>query len=256
MTISNTTPTTSTTISIMMTTMTMIKTIKIVVIYLVPLLLFGGVGVSCLNMHMNINMKLSLDKSTLTKHCISALVALTCGPGQAALADTNTLQMAPVVEFKSEKSLTRIGTGLFSVEDLLAIKQKSKTTNERWTTLVNTLNEDIDKGDIDDAKRTIANQMLTLKVNIRELSKIASDGEEVIRDGKGSASFDYNTGQFNLKPMAKQGEQIFLQVNDIYYYAIKQAPTVAKVEVSKANDMFNVWYDTVNKALAAKGIPI
>ena len=68
--------------------------------------------------------------------------------------------------------------------------------------------------------------MSVIKVNLRELSKVASQGDAVIREKDGKASFDYALGSFNLKPMAKQAELITQKINDIYFGSINQGRVV------------------------------
>lgn len=160
------------------------------------------------------------------------------------------MMVAPKVELGTGRApVVRIGTGLYDKEELKAINEKALKTKARFTNMLEQVQQLVDEGKPADAKQVVQSEMSPLKVNMRELSKVASNGDAVIRSADGKASFDYNLGKFNLKPMAEKAEGVSQEINDLYYGSINQGPSAAKKDIEIATKLFDEWDTLVEAAL-------
>ena len=97
------------------------------------------------------------------------------------------------------------------------------------------------------------NNMNQIKTDMRTVSKALSGGDITVRDitkgGVDQPQFDYNTGQFTLKPLVAQAEDVFKIINDLYFAGIKAkvAPKALK-GLGDADALFGQWVDAVLEA--------
>lgn len=103
------------------------------------------------------------------------------------------------------------------------------------------------------AQSALDNNMNQIKTDMRTVSKALSGGDITVRDitkgGIDQPQFDYNTGQFNLKPMVAQAEDVFKPINDCYFAGIKaKAASRALKDLSEADGLFNAWLNAVQEA--------
>ena len=105
-----------------------------------------------------------------------------------------------------------------------------------------------------DAQATLSIYMGTLKSDMRQLSKIACDGDIYSRynenglSGTKEAKFDYNTGQFTLKPIAADAESVISAINDLYFNTVPTASTESIIdELKRAEDSFDDWFLLIEK---------
>lgn len=104
------------------------------------------------------------------------------------------------------------------------------------------------------AQSALDNSMNALKTDMRTVSKALSGGDITVRDttkgGVDQPRFDYNTGQFELQPLAAEAEEVFKVVNDLYFAGIKPKgdPAVALNKLAAADELFVAWRDMVATA--------
>ena len=103
------------------------------------------------------------------------------------------------------------------------------------------------------AQGALDTNMNQIKTDMRTVSKALSGGDITVRDitkgGIDQPQFDYNTGQFTLKPLVAQAEDVFKIVNDLYFAGIKaKAAPKALKGLSDADALFSAWVDAVLEA--------
>lgn len=103
------------------------------------------------------------------------------------------------------------------------------------------------------AQSALDNNMNQIKTDMRTVSKALSGGDITVRDvtkgGVDQPQFDYNTGQFNLKPLVAQAEDVFKVINDAYFAGIKaKAAPKALKGLADADAKFNAWLGAVQEA--------
>lgn len=102
-----------------------------------------------------------------------------------------------------------------------------------------------------DALAVLSNYMGTMKVDMRTIAKILSDGDIMVRSstkgisGTNEAAFNYNSGQFTLKPIAQEVETIIDSINDLYFNVVPNDDKESSLEaMNKISTMFNSWVIT------------
>ena len=107
------------------------------------------------------------------------------------------------------------------------------------------------KGQKQEVQTIFANGMTSIKIDLRRISKVASGGEIVVRNKEGAeANFDYNSGKFELKPLAQRAEDIISKVNDVYFYVVKQESTEStQLDIDKLRSMFGDWLQATKSEL-------
>jgi len=104
------------------------------------------------------------------------------------------------------------------------------------------------------AQSALDNSMNAIKTDMRTVSKALSSGDITVRDttmgGVDQPRFDYNTGQFELQPLAAEAEKVFKVVNDLYFSGIKPKgdPAAALNKLAAADELFVAWRDMVATA--------
>lgn len=78
------------------------------------------------------------------------------------------------------------------------------------------------------------------------LLQVESGGDILVRPNTDAAAkFDYNSGQFALRPIAAAAEAVFAQMNDLYFYAVKEPPAVALEALGDVDAKFDSWIQMV-----------
>merc|ERR1712146_574299 len=120
----------------------------------------------------------------------------------------------PEVETKSS-----IDPGIYNERE--NITERRIKVEKEWKNMMQKVLKAIKKGNKADAQTILANNMTTLKNDMRLVAKVACGGDILERidsaDPKSEAKFDYNTGKFSYKPIAAKAETIFDQINDVYF---------------------------------------
>jgi hypothetical protein len=158
---------------------------------------------------------------------------------------------APKMEFFGSSDSSPIGESIYDEAEIEVIKERVKTIEQRWNTLVDKVQVALKKGRKADVQTLLANAMTSLKADMRRVSKVACGGDILVRQRVGAeANFDYNTGQFEYKPIAKKAEDLIAEVNELYFYAIKdKGEGVAERQLDTAKRYFDEWNTLVKKNL-------
>lgn len=76
-------------------------------------------------------------------------------------------------------------------------------------------------------------------------NQVASAGDIIKRatpnDIEAVPNFDYNTGKFELKPIAQKAEDLFTMLNDLYFYELDVSNDAATQQLTKAKLLFSEW---------------
>ena len=147
-----------------------------------------------------------------------------------------------------------IDSGIYNEKE--NIEEKKIKVEKEWKNMLRKVLVAIKKGNKADAQTVLANNMTTLKNDMRLVAKVACDGDILERnnpaDPKSEAKFDYNTGKFSYKPIAAKAELIFDQINDVYFYnfgtyvkTIDKEGTIKTMEQIDAD--FEAWLNMIEK---------
>lgn len=155
---------------------------------------------------------------------------------------------APKLEYFKREDSSSKGTVVYDEAEAAAILEKKAAVLKKWKSMNSTVRKALEKDNKSLVQTTIANNMNALKIDMRRLSKVSSGGDILVRGStEEAAKFDYNSGQFALKPIPAQAESIFNEVNDLYFYVVKESPAVALQTLDKVDAMFNAWFADIDK---------
>eukprot|EP00640_Fibrocapsa_japonica_P000427 CAMPEP_0113933982 /NCGR_PEP_ID=MMETSP1339-20121228/1335_1 /TAXON_ID=94617 /ORGANISM="Fibrocapsa japonica" /LENGTH=240 /DNA_ID=CAMNT_0000935577 /DNA_START=21 /DNA_END=743 /DNA_ORIENTATION=- /assembly_acc=CAM_ASM_000762 len=148
---------------------------------------------------------------------------------------------APKIEFNLEENSTPAGPALYSEKDQAIIESKMKTITKTWDSMTGKVEVFLNKGNKKEAKVAIANGMGSLKLDMRTVSKVACEGDISVKSKPGSdvVAFDYNSGQFQLKPVAAKAESAITKMNDIYFSSGDAQAMLSMLDEAKS--LFNEW---------------
>jgi hypothetical protein len=99
----------------------------------------------------------------------------------------------PKLEFFQPGDSSRIGSALYDETEVSIVKERLGKTALKWNLLTSKIDGAIRKGQRQVAKDQISNYFFQMKADMRQLSKLACNGDIYVRqkDG-GEANFDYN----------------------------------------------------------------
>mmetsp|Transcript_7850 Transcript_7850/g.8006 ORF Transcript_7850/g.8006 Transcript_7850/m.8006 type:complete len:228 (+) Transcript_7850:98-781(+) len=162
---------------------------------------------------------------------------------------------APKMKFFGGEDTTCTGEKVYVERKDSVALEKLKLLLPKWETTMKKVEMSVQSKKKADAKNILATAMNTFKTDMRQLSRVVSEGDIVERnfmpDGM-NVKFDYNTGQFSLKGIPKQAESFFDQINDLYFYGVQDKPEIALDSLNKANNLFIEWYKEVYIVLSSK----
>ena len=183
---------------------------------------------------------------------IKAIVVGTIVSNQTPQSAILAADMAPPkMAFFEIGEEVKVGDAIFNEKSQL--KAKVLTTRTTFDKMLNRFVSEIkpESGEPKrkDAQATLSIYMGTLKSDMRQLSKIACDGDIYARydkvglSGTEEARFDYNTGQFTLKPIAADAESVINAINDLYFNTVPTAPADAILkELDETRKSFGEWF--------------
>merc|ERR1712146_578842 len=155
----------------------------------------------------------------------------------------------PEVETKSS-----IDPGIYNERE--NITERRIKVEKEWKNMMQKVLKAIKKGNKADAQTILANNMTTLKNDMRLVAKVACGGDILERidsaDPKSEAKFDYNTGKFSYKPIAAKAETIFDQINDVYFNNLGSYVKIINIDettkiMEKIDADFQGWIDMVKQ---------
>eukprot|EP00320_Phaeocystis_rex_P003476 CAMPEP_0119062806 /NCGR_PEP_ID=MMETSP1178-20130426/6316_1 /TAXON_ID=33656 /ORGANISM="unid sp, Strain CCMP2000" /LENGTH=261 /DNA_ID=CAMNT_0007044113 /DNA_START=43 /DNA_END=828 /DNA_ORIENTATION=- len=153
----------------------------------------------------------------------------------------------------ARNALTGGGTPLYNSAAVDLAKVDAIT--KRWATMIAGVRKSLtnEKGstaaNAAAAKAAIDNGMGSLKQDMRSVAKALAGGDVQVREtqtrgGGATATFDYATGQFALKPIAEKPEAIFKLITDCYVNDLKTSSS-ALAKVAEADALFAEWLAAV-----------
>lgn len=172
------------------------------------------------------------------------LVPLIVRPAPAA-AEYGAAPKMQIKDAQREGGLASLGSGIYETNE----KEQMKGTRQKvcgdWEGISSGIAKSLAKGkakDLRDIQDVLALKMATVKTGMRNVAKVAADGDILERD-RSIAKFDYSSGQFTLKPVAQLPEDIFASVNEIYLAVGNGRKDIeaASAELSKADAAYREW---------------
>lgn len=157
----------------------------------------------------------------------------------------------PRIEFFKAIDTAPVSTIVYNEEDHEVLNSKLKSLSKKWNTMITLVNKSIEKGAKQDALASISNYMGQLKSDLRLISKVACGGDIFVRNrvglsGEMEAEFNYNSGQFQLKPIAARAEKIIDSINDLYFNYISTQPKEKSAAfIMETNILFAVWANEI-----------
>lgn len=164
----------------------------------------------------------------------------------------------PKLEYFVKEDDSSTGTAIYNEKDQIVgrVQKLDKLFNEMMTKVDTKLEGSgvISQIQRSDAQSVVSLAMGQLKSEMRTVSKVACDGDIYIRgekagiSGTREAAFDYSTGQFALKPLAADAEQLIAAINDLYFNSLpsqNRASIQGELDVAKAD--WNLWLAQAKK---------
>ena len=161
---------------------------------------------------------------------------------------------APKMEFFRATEEPSGSAGVYDESDRTMLLEKAARCQRQWGTLNSRLDAELRRGRPQEARGLLAAYMGQLKADMRLLSRAASGGDVLVRgevgiSGRAEARFDYNSGQFELRPIAAQAEAVVSGVNDLYFNGLERGADEAIAELQSLNSLFGKWQSAVTTAL-------
>ena len=161
---------------------------------------------------------------------------------------------APKMEFFGTAEEPSGAAGVYDESDRSMLLEKAARCRRQWGKLSSRLDAELRRGRPQEARGLLAAYMGQLKVDMRLLSRAASGGDVLVRgavgiSGRSEAKFDYNSGQFELRPIAAQAEEIVSGVNDLYFNELEHGADEALARLQNLNSLFDEWQSAVMTAL-------
>jgi hypothetical protein len=152
----------------------------------------------------------------------------------------------PKMEFFRAETEVKVGEVLYDGAEKAMLLQKLDSLSPKFEKMISRVEAAIRKGMQQEAKSVLSSAMGGLKLDMRFLSKAASNGDILLRgsigvSGQAEAEFNYNSGQFALQPIAALAEKIIDSVNDLYFNGLEGATDSDLASVSTLRKLFSEW---------------
>jgi hypothetical protein len=154
---------------------------------------------------------------------------------------TTTTTKLPKMEYFVQEDNMKVGKPLYNEINLELVDSKLKSIINDWNNMINKVELLLKKNKKIDAQNTISNTMGSLKTNMRNLSKVLSNGDIIVRNENGNeinAEFNFNTGQFKLKAIAQKTEDVISAVNDFYFYESQETIESSLIKLKSLENIF------------------
>jgi hypothetical protein len=154
----------------------------------------------------------------------------------------------PKMEYFNKEDDTKVGQAVYNEIDLSTIDSKLKSITNDWNNMISKVEIALKKNQKSDAQSAIANTMGSLKANMRQLAKILNNGDIIVRNDNGNelnAEFNFNTGQFKLRPIAQKTEDVINAVNDFYFYESQETTESSLYKLTMLKTFFSEWVQVI-----------
>ena len=154
----------------------------------------------------------------------------------------------PKMEYFVNEDQSKIGEPIYNEIDLEIVDEKLKTIVADWNKMINNVEVSLKKNKKVDAQNAIANTMGSLKTNMRNLSKILSNGDIIVRNENGNelnAEFNFNTGKFKLKSTPQKTEDVINAVNDFYFYESQETSESSLIKLKNLENLFKEYVEVI-----------
>jgi acetylglutamate synthase len=184
---------------------------------------------------------LSLPKLISTVLLTSVII---CNPNTCVVKAADSTNKLPRMEYFVKEDDGKVGDAIYNdkimTDDI--VDSKLKPIINEWDTMINKVELSLRKNKKSDAQVAISNAMGNLKANMRTLAKIMNNGDIIVRNDNGNevnAEFNFNTGQFVLRPIAQKTEDVINAVNDFYFYESQESTESSLNKLNILKSTFN-----------------
>jgi hypothetical protein len=134
------------------------------------------------------------------------------------------------------------GPSIYDKESIMQQEERIAKVDKEWRKVVKEVDKAVGALNYKAAVSAIALRMGTIKPKMREISRIAADGDVIVRqEGKAAPKFDYNSGKFEFKAIAQLPEDVFLALGRFTAAAQKQDAQKAQDEWTAAKAIYDQW---------------
>ena len=193
-------------------------------------------------------LKVPLPRPLVLACCVGLSLQVS-GPAEALAREGP----APKMEFFRAEEETK-GVGVYDESSSSLLREKAVRCSQQWSAMSSRLETELRRGRKQEARGLLARSMGQLKADMRLLSRAASGGDVLVRgdvgiSGRAEAKFDYNSGQFELRPVAARAEEGVAGVNDLYFNGLESGADEALGALGSLNSLFDSWLSEVSKTL-------
>jgi acetylglutamate synthase len=167
-----------------------------------------------------------------------------CNPNTCVVKAADSTNKLPRMEYFVKEDDGKVGDAIYNdkimTDDI--VDSKLKPIINEWDTMINKVELSLRKNKKSDAQVAISNAMGNLKANMRTLAKIMNNGDIIVRNDNGNevnAEFNFNTGQFVLRPIAQKTEDVINAVNDFYFYESQESTESSLNKLNILKSTFN-----------------
>lgn len=154
----------------------------------------------------------------------------------------------PKMEYFIKENDVKVGNAVYNEIDLSVVDSKLKVIINEWNNMINRVEISLQKNKKSDAQISISNTMGSIKINMRQLAKILNNGDIIVRNENGNelnAEFNFNTGQFKLRPIAQKTEDVINAVNDFYFYESQETAESSLLKLNNLKKLFDEWVQVI-----------
>ena len=134
------------------------------------------------------------------------------------------------------------GPSVYDAESLKLQEERIAKVDKEWARLVRDVDLALQSSNPKAAASAVNLRMGTIKPKMREISRIAVDGDVIVRaEGKQSPKFDYNSGKFEFKEIVQIPEDMFLLIGKVAAACNKNDVEMARHVWTSAKAVFEQW---------------
>jgi hypothetical protein len=157
---------------------------------------------------------------------------------------------APKLEYFKALDETTTGPQIYNEADSKIIRDKLEAISKSFDKMLNKIENAINKNNKNNAKNAMELVMNDLKINMRQVARVATDGDIYIRrNTEAEANFDYNSGKFEYKQEAQLVEDIVAKLNQLYFYGLNSNPDETMKELIDIKNTYNNWFQLVQSKI-------
>ena len=160
------------------------------------------------------NFKPSVIFSDICRLAIMSITIMSCFEVPPSLSIEGA---APKLEYFKNVDDSNSGPKIYNEADIKLITTKLESISKSFDKMINRIEAATQNNNKNEAKNAMELVMTDLKVNMRQVARVATNGDIYVRRNKGAeANFDYNSGKFEYKLEAQLVEDTVSKLNQLY----------------------------------------